>query len=606
MTKRVISFLLACLLVFAFAGCRKNPEDPGSSVIVEYDYVYETESGSGDGETEANSDELSGGSGNAAQKEDGKGSQNQTNNGSSGSGGNKGSNTQASNGTTNTQTQTNSGTTNLEGNTYKSGFPIVKNKEKIKVMSITRADVGDVSKSQFNKTYASLTNIDVTWDLATENEAGQRKTLALQSGNLPDIITYGDSYVSSAEMLQYSGEGAFVEITKDMLKKWAPNIYKTYDEYNAWDDVKMPDGKMYSIAGFTKDYPYGQHIIWVRTTWLKKLGISTPKTMDEFYEMLKKFKNNDPNGNGQKDEVPYATFSSVGFVTNPWGFNSTMGLTTGGKVVCTWTTSNMKNALTYWNKVYKEGLVDTKTIDNYSGNYAAFKTLLAGGKVGAFYYGWPNDSMDDKLLKEYEPLVWPTAGNNGDFPSAHVDTAALINKTSFIITKACKNVPAALRWLDYLYTNDGYMLKVYGNEGGVYKKTSDKTYVNNTAYKGDSKTVLGPAWTLTGRNFLVDATYDGEKGSLLVEKRNSNNDKLASLMKSSGQKNMPTNFQNKNEIQQMKLYSSYFSTLHSKQFEFIKGTLNLNSDYTALQNEIASKGLDKYTKILQSYYDRCN
>lgn len=43
---------------------------------------------------------------------------------------------------------------------------------------------------------------------------------------------------------------------------------------------------------------------YVNMYWLEKLGMEMPTNMDEFYEMLVRFKNEDPNGNGKPDEIP--------------------------------------------------------------------------------------------------------------------------------------------------------------------------------------------------------------------------------------------------------------------------------------------------------------
>ena len=288
-SKRILSLLLCFLLVGSFTACRKNPKSGGDGSDYDSDYSsdwYDDESGdttgsdNGDGKTE-----------------------NRKNNSSKGTGGKK----------------NNAITAEAEGNTNLSGFPIVKKKESIKIMAITRAsDVGDTNKSQFTQVYSEMTNMDIKFDLATDEAMAQRKTLALQSGNLPDIFASGCK-ITDQDVQQYGAEGTFVEITKDMLKKWAPNVYKFYDDYKLWNLVKTTDGKMYSLASGTKDFNYDQHYLWINKTWLKKLGLSMPKTMNDFYEVLKAFKTKDPNGNGSKDEIPYATWSSGGFFTHPWG-----------------------------------------------------------------------------------------------------------------------------------------------------------------------------------------------------------------------------------------------------------------------------------------------
>lgn len=593
MRKRILAILLATVMVVTLVtGCRKNPDDATSSDNIEIIYRYEEED-----ESTIN--------------EDGTSNESDTDNSSSDKTNSDKTNSDKTNSNKTNSDKTNSDKTNNNNNSDKNneesvnltGFPIVNKKETLTIMATTRADVGDPTNSQFTKTYEELTNIEIDWDLVPESQVGERRTLALQSGNMPDVFAVS---LNDAEMNQYSAEGALVEITEAMLKKYAPNILATYNRYpETWDAVKLENGKMYSIATYASTYPYGQHFLWVRKTWLNNLGMAVPKTTDDFYNMLVAFRDGDPNRNNQKDEIPYATFSSSGFFFNSWGFGSLISVSNKGKVTHMYTTDNMTRCLQYWNKVYKEGLVDKNTINNYAGNNAAFKTLLAGGKVGAFYYGWPNEALDDKLLSEYEPIMWPTAGNNGDFPSVYVEVENIIKATGYTITKKCKNVPAALRFLDYLYTNDGYMLKMFGNEGGLYKKESNSKYVA-TGKAFTKQSDYGPNWTLPSVTFLTDAVYEQGTKALIWQKRDALNTQLESLSKSNGQKKLPNLIMNKSEIKSEKSYSPYFDEIKTEWYYYVKGDKNLNTDWVTLKNQMHNRNLDKYLAYQQAFYDRAN
>ena len=52
----------------------------------------------------------------------------------------------------------------------------------------------------------------------------------------------------------------------------------------------------------------------MKSEWLTKLGLQEPQTLDEFYDMLKAFKEKDPNGNGQKDEYAWGGVGTAGIV----------------------------------------------------------------------------------------------------------------------------------------------------------------------------------------------------------------------------------------------------------------------------------------------------
>lgn len=571
-SKRILSLLLCVLLVGSFTACRKNPKSGGDGSDYDSDYSsdwYDDESGDTSGSDNGDSK-----------------TENRKNNSSKGTGGKK----------------NNAITAEAEGNTNLSGFPIVKKKESIKIMAITRAsDIGDTNKSQFTQVYSEMTNMDIKFDLATDEAMAQRKTLALQSGNLPDIFASGCK-ITDQDVQQYGAEGTFVEITKDMLKKWAPNVYKFYDDYKLWNLVKTTDGKMYSLASGTKDFNYDQHYLWINKTWLKKLGLSMPKTMNDFYEVLKAFKTKDPNGNGSKDEIPYATWSSGGFFTHPWGVTAGIMVNSRGKVVYGPATDNMKKCATFWNKVYKENLVDKNTIDNWAGDNAAFKTLIKSGKVGCFFWGWPEGQLGNDI-KNYEICPWPTSGeDNGDLYPVYTSVQNNFIPNSFFITKACKNVPAALRFLDYLYTNDGYMLGSHGKPGYLYTKVNDTTY-KSTGKKQAASDILGPLWTMRGRYFLDGATY--QAGTSVENTLRAAADKtMESRVKQYNQKTMPNNFKSKQEVKSINQYSTYFSSVNSAYIQYVKGSKNLGSDWTQMVNEFNKKGLNKYIAAWQSYYDR--
>ena len=574
MTKRILALLLAiAMITTVFAGCKKEPTNNEDNVSVIYETEYEYVKG--DGSTNSN--------------EDG------TTNGGTTSGGknNSGNKDNTSNNKAPTIAQ--------NSNTNKTGFPIVKKQETISVLTQFTAGLGDIANSQFTKDYEKMTNMKIKWNLTPQSEINSAVALAFQSGNLPDIIT--GTIIDHDDMLQYSQEGTFVEITKDLLKEWAPNIYATYNENpEAWKKTVTSDGKMYALAGFSKDWNYAQHYLWVRTSWLNKLGISKPKTMDQFYEMLVAFKNSDPNGNGQQDEIPYATWSSTGFLFNPWGFTSAISVSKSGKVTNMYNTSNMKNCVSYWAKIYKEGLVDKGTINNYTGGATTqLKSLLKGGKVGCFFMGYPDEDLG--ILKEYEILEYPTAGNNGDFPSVAINTNPVTDRGRIIITKACKNVTAAIRWVDYLYSNDGYMLRRYGSVGDYYNKSSDTTYtLTGNAFPKDP----GPSWALMAKDYLSNAKFTNKTPTYVDTQRAKIDSWCESTLKTNGQKLMPETWKNKAEINAEKLYTSYWSEVQGMYWQFIQGKKNMGSDWTTLVNEMKNKGMDKYISELQKYYDRCN
>src|SRR5690606_13412446 len=57
-------------------------------------------------------------------------------------------------------------------------------------------------------------------------------------------------------------------------------------------------------------------LLWIRTDWLKKLGLSEPKTMDDLLNIIERFVKDDPDGNNKADTfgltVNKDIFGSIG------------------------------------------------------------------------------------------------------------------------------------------------------------------------------------------------------------------------------------------------------------------------------------------------------
>ncbi|MDU0106158.1 extracellular solute-binding protein, partial [Acinetobacter baumannii] len=103
----------------------------------------------------------------------------------------------------------------------------------------------------------------------------------------------------------------------------------------------------------------------IRTDWLKNVGLDMPETLDDFYEVLKAFKEKDPDGNGKDDTYGMVVPKCMGLVNgSPWdvlqiwfGAPYRYGVEIG-KLIPDFTTKEYMNALTFFKKLYDEGLIN--------------------------------------------------------------------------------------------------------------------------------------------------------------------------------------------------------------------------------------------------------
>jgi putative aldouronate transport system substrate-binding protein len=146
------------------------------------------------------------------------------------------------------------------------------------------------------KKAAELTNVYLH-GTATQSATDSQQVFGIMmaSNELPDII-----HGTKQNINRYALEGAFQELD-ELIEKYAPDIKKFIDENPEYKKSALAsDGKMYFLP-----YMFEGAVsegFFVRKDWLDKLNISIPKTVDEYYEMLKAFKTKDPNGNNKNDE----------------------------------------------------------------------------------------------------------------------------------------------------------------------------------------------------------------------------------------------------------------------------------------------------------------
>ena len=597
---RVLSLVMATLMILSvFAGCKKKEVVEGSSgVIAESEVITEVESGAGDEDEEVASKVTS-------KKET--------------------DNTKSQ--TTSTKSQA-AGTTNTNKiKVEKTGFPIIKGQTlKMQIMGVSKPGYADPKDMSFFKYYNKLTGIEMEYVGIADNTVTERTTLALQSGDVPAAFKFYHNTFSDFQISKYADEGMFIDLKKD-IKTYAPNIQKLVTKKGVELALNQSsDGKIYTLPGkLATTVDYSSHYLNINKKWLDNLGLDVPKTTAEFLEVLRAFRDDDPNENGQNDEIPFALWNwSAKFIYSFFGIHmedkTGIGLDQTGKAYFAHTLpGNARSALEYWNLIYTESkdqpqgkggrLMDTTIVGASDGFYSAFRKQVNEGKVGCFWWSYFNSTYIDKdLVDDYIPIPYPTSGlTNAQYklPGAAQPYNSVPTKGSFIVTKKCPSVPAILRYMDYLYTDEGIMLSNYGPESeGLYKKNTDGSYTltekgtDENAKKVAPISLLGPSTITMEKKLIVPTTEDAvynnyvAKANEVYEKAHKEN-KVVYF----------TDFQKTaDEIISLRKFE-YFWDKGGYASRYVNGADKL-TDYTSWVNDMNQKGLPQYIKIYQAVVDR--
>jgi putative aldouronate transport system substrate-binding protein len=326
------------------------------------------------------------------------------------------------------------------------------------------------------------TNVHVEWDNIPDTDYAEKKSLLLASGDLPDAF-YGAGF-TDYELITYGKDGTIIPLEK-LIADYAPNLTKLLEKR---PDIKAaitaPDGHIYGLPTWEENElgtnPFF-HVI--NKSWLDKLGLKMPITLDDYTNDLLAFKNQDPNGNGKKDEIPLS-FMHMNWTADISGLFGAFGMPDNlehrivrdGKVIFTAIQPQYKEALTYFNeKWYKQGLIDPESFTQEAPQYLA-KGKTPVETLGSFVWWEIEEVVGPDRAKDYAlvpPLVGPTGikdigRGNGGGPG----------RGTFVITKEDKNPEVTMRWIDEQY--EPYMAAQihWGPIGIIYKKDANGKLVN--------------------------------------------------------------------------------------------------------------------------------
>lgn len=308
---------------------------------------------------------------------------------------------------------------------------------------------------------AEDTNIKLAGTVSeTASEPNVSFNTMLAGDVLPDIIHGNATNTNKAGM-----EGAMIPL-EDLIPKYAPNIQKYFDEHpNMYKGSFAADGHLYYIPCI---YEEGPAMGWyLRKDWLDKLGLEIPKTTEEYYNVLKAFREQDPNGNGKKDEVPFFDrHQSPKNLYYLFGVSKEYyDIDKDGKWYAPTITEDFKVAIKEISKWYAEGLIDQEI---YSRGGKTREELL-GNNLGGAAHDWFSSTLAfNGNLKDTFPgfeliVIDPPVNTKNEQYNA--SPRSVLNGNGWGISVDNKHVAETMKYFDYWYTEDGITLQSMGIEG---------------------------------------------------------------------------------------------------------------------------------------------
>ncbi|MGB8455965.1 MAG: extracellular solute-binding protein [Anaerocolumna sp.] len=347
------------------------------------------------------------------------------------------------------------------------GFPIVKEPVSMTVFGARDQNQADWDDVLVLQKYGEMSNINMDYQEVPADGFDERKQLLFASNELPDIFLRCS--LTPTEIASYGVISNQLIPLDDLIEQYAPNLTAIYNQNPLLKQaVTAPDGHMYTIPGIdlsaTGRMGYKQ---WINQMWLKAAGKDVPTTLDEFKDVLIAFRDEDPNGNGEKDEIPLgirepsSIYQLAGSFGLQYQMRDTYNVDENGKLHNWICDDAFKDYITYMHDLYSEKLLWQ---DYYKNDRSLWRSNLSTALFGAMYMPYSDVflNVEDQFIG-YDPLVGPYGDQLWSDAYAGIDQAG-----AFAISSTCKNPEAAIRWVDYFFFDEGSLFFNYGIEGETY------------------------------------------------------------------------------------------------------------------------------------------
>ncbi|MDF2962026.1 MAG: family 1 extracellular solute-binding protein [Paenibacillus sp.] len=475
---------------------------------------------------------------------------------------------------------------------------VLDKKVEVSVFMRPRPESVESNELLWMKPIVEKTNVHFKWLKAPtdNNDYIEKFNLTLAGGSLPDLME------ATPDLLNKGGENGVFEPLNKLIDQHMPNFKKIVEQNPAiLKDIKSDDGNIYFFPQISAVKTIS--LVIYRQDWLEKLGLKEPKTTEEIYQVLKAFKEKDPNGNGKNDEIPFTTRNKIkGLLpfVEPFGISFEEDFyVENGKVKYTYTDPRLKDALAFTAKLYSEGLIDKEYITN---DQKIWESRFTNEISGATFDTFPRVDYLEKLVAKANPKVimnglTPLQGPAG---APYTKSQQTLIKNGFAISSKSKLKTEIAKMQDWFYSPEGQLAMNFGKLGETYTMENNEPKYTDLVMKDKNNSPLIKMYELGHREFAYawDIRYEN---AMVPPKLAKIRDSVTPFIK----EKYPVTLSFKQ--QERDVLNSKFTEITTYKDEminkFIMGSEPL-SKFDEYVKQIDKMGIDAVLNIQQASYDR--
>jgi len=345
----------------------------------------------------------------------------------------------------------------------------------------------------------------------SSDEADKRLQLwaATKAEDMPDILMTTSSTVA-AQTIDTLGRNGILLDWNEILDRM-PN-YKSQVGYLLPLTTDVETGKLFRVPqnyGSAKATKPGAGPL-IRKDWLDQLGLPVPKTTDELIDTLIAFRDKIKLPDGQK-VIPFVDFGEMFWNAKYMFDNPAYSLASSGNITFglnDWFTDkdgkvkrhdmeftdNLFAFVSFYNKLYKEGLLDKESLTM---KYGQFEEKVASGRVGAFStWGTHVQTANDALAKVDPKALFVGTRVLDSKTNPQLDTSnlkkSMMGVYSYWIVKKSiseEQLNGLIKYFEYTMGDEGWKLTNFGQQGKDWEFDADNKIVETKEsvdkYKGN-------------------------------------------------------------------------------------------------------------------------
>ncbi|UOK63356.1 extracellular solute-binding protein [Paenibacillus sp. OVF10] len=459
-----------------------------------------------------------------------------------------------------------------------------------------------------------LTGIKVKFTHPPLGQQRDQFNLLISTKELPDVIYYNwaDAVGGPEKMIK---DGRIIRLN-ELIDSYAPNLKRIIEsDPDVKKQIALDDGTIYMFPLLKLDALKlnATSGLIMRQDWLDKLNLKVPTNIDEWYTVLKAFKEQDPNGNGKPDELPFTGNWGPGNLTKLHDFAAAFGVIggfqmNGDKVEFGPIQPGYRDFLETMAKWYKEGLIDPEIMTN-DGKAFDYKVTsnLAGAYQGGVFSGM---GKYFNLMRDTDPnfnvtgVPWPVSPDGTSYATFNLDAKVLTYGEAITASADEDKLKYIVQWMDYNYSEEGSDLFNFGIENDSYVRDGEgvkftDTIINNPNGLTYDQALASYALSIMDGPINQDSRYldallfdDGQRAA------------NAEWMKASSALTLPPIRLSTDEVTTSTSIMSQVNTYLNETMTAIISGQKPITEFDTMAETIKSMGIDRAIEVHQAAYDR--